>query len=294
MSLWVARAGAVAVTLFTMLACGDDVSEGASPVAYDMAAVDMAVPDAAVLRWLRASTLLGIVLFVTGISWISRRKLESAHEALQNSYERSESLLLNILPASIAERLKAQAGVIADDIPEASVLFCDLVGFTELAAGQTASQTVEMLNGVFVAFDEAIASRGLEKIKAIGDAYMVASGVPGPRPDHATEMVHLARDFFDILDRFNAERGLALSLRVGISCGPLTAGIIGKHKFAYDIWGDTVNVASRMESTGVAGRVQVTEAFVTATRGAFRFEPREEVTIKGKGAMKTYLLVGAV
>ena len=133
-----------------------------------------------------------------------------------------------------------------------------------------------------------------EKIKAIGDAYMVASGLPNPRPDHASALVHLARDFFDILDRFNAERGLDLSLRVGISCGPITAGIIGKHKFAYDIWGDTVNVASRMESTGVPGRIQVTEAFVDATRGEFQFEPRDALPIKGKGTMKTWLLVGPV
>ncbi|HCH64727.1 MAG: hypothetical protein CL927_01270 [Deltaproteobacteria bacterium] len=249
--------------------------------------------EEAVLPWLRAVTILGIVLFVTAISWISHRKLEGAHEALQRSYSQSESLLLNILPASVAERLKAHSGVIADDIPQASVLFCDLVGFTALASQQSASQTVEMLNSVFVAFDEAIAARGLEKIKAIGDAYMVASGVPTQRSDHATSMVHLARDFFDILDRFNAERGLALSLRVGISCGSVTAGIIGKHKFAYDIWGDTVNVASRMESTGVAGRIQVTRAFVEATEGAFVFEPRQGVVIKGKGEMTTYLLVGS-
>lgn len=246
-----------------------------------------------VLPWFRAVTILGIVLFVTAISWISHRKLEGAHEALQRSFAQSESLLLNILPSSVAERLKAQTGVIADDIPEASVLFCDLVGFTALASQQSASETVEMLNSVFVAFDEAIAARGLEKIKAIGDAYMVASGVPTPRSDHATELVHLARDFFDILHRFNAERSLELSLRVGISCGPITAGIIGKHKFAYDIWGDTVNVASRMESTGVAGRIQVTRAFVDATNGAFVFEPRHGVTIKGKGLMTTYLLVGS-
>ena len=245
-----------------------------------------------VLPLIRAVTILGIVLFVTGIFWVYHRRLEVAQQALRRSYEQSEALLLNILPASIAERLKSHTGIIADDIHDASVLFCDLVGFTQLASSQSALQTVEMLNGVFVAFDEAIAARGLEKIKTIGDAYMVASGVPNRRADHAREIILLAEDFLQIVEQYNAERGCDLSLRIGVNCGPMTAGIIGKHKFAYDIWGDTVNVASRMESSGVPGRIQVTEIFVEATRGAFRFEPREDVVIKGVGQMTTYLYVG--
>ena len=242
----------------------------------------------------RAFTILVIVLFVAGIFWLYHRNLDRTRQDLQLSYERSETLLLNILPESIAERLKKDTHVIADDIDEASVLFCDLVGFTTIASQQTAHQTVEMLNGVFVAFDEAIAARGLEKIKTIGDAYMVASGVPTERPDHAQELIYLALDFFQILKSYNAKQGYDLSLRVGINCGPLTAGVIGKHKFSYDIWGDTVNVASRMESSGIPSRIQVTEAVVQATSDIFQFEPREAISIKGKGLMKTFLFVGEI
>ncbi|HCH64715.1 MAG: hypothetical protein CL927_20465 [Deltaproteobacteria bacterium] len=240
--------------------------------------------------WVRTFTVLTIVLFVAGIFWLYHRNLSKAREDLQQSFDRSELLLLNILPASIASRLKEETRVIADDISEASVLFCDLVGFTPIASEQTALETVKMLNGVFVAFDEATAARGLEKIKTIGDAYMVASGVPNARAGHAIELMHLAIEFLEILEEYNATEGYDLSLRIGINCGPLTAGVIGKHKFSYDLWGDTVNVASRMESSGIPGRIQVTEAVVNATGSAFSFEPRESVTIKGKGQMKTFLL----
>jgi adenylate cyclase len=241
---------------------------------------------------IRAFGILVIVLFITGIFWVHHRNLANARLALQLSYERSEALLLNILPAAIAERLKRNAEIIADDFDEASVLFCDLVGFTTIASKQTAHETVEMLNGVFVAFDEAIERRGLEKIKTIGDAYMVASGVPSPRADHAIQLVYLALDLFQILEKYNAEHGYSLSLRIGINCGPVTAGVIGKRKFSYDLWGDTVNVASRMESTGIPNHIHVSEAVVEASAGAFEFQQREEITVKGKGIMQTYLFVG--
>lgn len=246
------------------------------------------------MPFIRAFTIFTIVLFVSGIFWFYHRNLDKARQALQSSYERSESLLLNIFPTSIANRLKQKTGIIADDVTEASVLFCDLVGFTNIASQQTALQTVQMLNGVFVAFDEAIEARGLEKIKTIGDAYMVASGVPRQRADHASALIHLALDFLQIVDRFNAQNSHNLSLRIGINCGPMTAGVIGKRKFSYDLWGDTVNVASRMESTGIPNRIQVTQSLVDATKGAFQFEPREKIQIKGKGEMQTFLYVRKV
>ena len=243
--------------------------------------------------YIRAFSIFGVVVFVTGIFWSFHRRLARARREARKSFERSESLLLNILPITIADRLKNREGFIADDIDEASVLFCDLVGFTDLASNQSALETVEMLNEIFWAFDQAIERRGLEKIKTIGDAYMVASGVPHAREDHADSLIGLAQDFFGIVDDYNSRSAYNLSLRIGINSGPLTAGVIGKNKFSYDLWGDTVNVASRMESTGFPNFIQVTDAFLEATRRQFEFEKREGVQIKGKGEMTTYLLAKA-
>ncbi len=148
-----------------------------------------------------------------------------------------------------------------------------------------------MLNGVFVEFDEAIEARGLEKIKTIGDAYMVASGVPKAREDHAIEMIHLAQELFRIIKNFNEHNNYNLSLRIGINSGPVTAGVIGTRKFSYDLWGDTVNVASRMESSGIPNHIHVSQSVVEAAKNVFTFEKRELLTIKGKGEMQTYLLV---
>ncbi len=243
--------------------------------------------------YIRALSIFGVVVFVTGIFWSFHRSLARARKHAHESFNRSESLLLNILPGTIANRLKDKEGFIADDIDEASVLFCDLVGFTDLASRQSALETVEMLNEIFWAFDHAIEKRGVEKIKTIGDAYMVASGVPHPRDDHADALVGLAQDFFKIVDDYNARSTHQLALRIGINAGPLTAGVIGKNKFSYDLWGDTVNVASRMESTGIPNWIQVSDAFVAATRCGFDFERRDGVMVKGKGEMTTYLLAKA-
>ena len=278
-TIWTALISLSAAACLAFLEWGRDTY--APPLAVDVPYV--------LLPAIRGGSILAIVAFVVGIFWVYHRNLARARQELRVSYERSESLLLNILPASIAERLKQKTEIIADDIDEASVLFCDLVGFTTLASRQTAHETVEMLNGVFIAFDDAIEARGLEKIKTIGDAYMVASGVPNTRDDHAAELVRLAHDLFRILEEYNAREGYSLSLRVGINCGPVTAGVIGKRKFSYDLWGDTVNVASRMESTGIPGRIHVSEAVAKAAEDAFLFEPREEITVKGKGTMRTYL-----
>ena len=164
------------------------------------------------------------------------RRLALDLKEIFRSYKRSEKLFFNILPRSIAERLKKYSSTITDDIEDESVLFCDLVGFTTISSRQTGHQTVNMLNGPFTAFDEAIKARGLEKIKTIGDAYMVACGVPNSRSDHAKQLILLARDLFEILAEYNRNKDYELSLRIVINSGPVTTGVIGTRKFSYDLW----------------------------------------------------------
>jgi guanylate cyclase len=202
----------------------------------------------------------------------------------------SDDLLRNILPDEIAERLKADSGTIAEDFPEATVLFADLAGFTPMSATMTPAEVVELLDEVFRIFDRFVAELGLEKIKTVGDEYMVAAGVPRPRSDHAEAAAELGlriRDYF----AENDVRGRRLSFRIGINSGPVTAGIIGTHKFAYDLWGDTVNAASRMESTGVPGSIQISAATQGLIADVFVCEARGTTTVKGKGEMETFLLV---
>ncbi len=239
--------------------------------------------------WAAVGAVLSVAL-AFGVFRAFHRELHLARRDLHDSYERSESLLRNMLPATIAQRLKHEQQTIADDFDEATVLFADLVGFTQLAANQPADQTVRMLNTLFSAFDEAVAARDLEKIKTIGDAYMVAAGLPVPRPDHAVQLVGLATEFLTILAAHNEAHGHALHLRIGLCSGPLIAGVIGSQKLSYDVWGDTVNVASRMESTGIPGRIQVTEDVAKAASAAFAFEERGMVDVAGRGQMRTFLL----
>jgi class 3 adenylate cyclase len=206
--------------------------------------------------------------------------------------QQSDDLLHNILPNEIAARLKSDRSMIAEDLPHASVLFADVVGFTPMSATMTPPQLVGLLNDVFTAFDEFAESLGCEKIKTVGDEYMVAAGVPVQRDDHAEVIAELAlriRDHMAITD-FDGHR---LTMRIGINSGPVVAGIIGTHKFSYDMWGDTVNTASRMESSGVPGEIQVSSATRQILEGnGYRFEPRGTIDVKGKGAMETWLLVG--
>ncbi len=204
----------------------------------------------------------------------------------------SDDLLRNILPDEIAERLKADMSMIADDYPQASVLFADVVEFTPLSADMAPPQLVGLLNSVFTKFDEFVAELGLEKIKTVGDEYMVAAGVPIPRPDHAVAITELALRIRDHAATHDFD-GHRLQLRIGIHSGPVVAGIIGTHKFSYDLWGDTVNTASRMESTGVAGQIQVTAATrALLADSGYTLEPRGTIDVKGKGPMQTWLLVG--
>jgi class 3 adenylate cyclase len=215
------------------------------------------------------------------------------HRLLEAEQARSERLLLNILPAPIADQLRDHAETIAESQPQVTVLFADIVGFTPLAEHLGPEAVVDLLNEVFLAFDDLAQAAGLEKIKTIGDAYMVVGGLPTPRPDHLTAVLELAIAMCDAIAKVKTPHGPALELRVGIDSGSVVAGVIGRHKFSYDVWGDTVNTASRMESHGVAGRIHVTERVARAAEARFDFEPRGSVAIKGKGTLTTFLLVSA-
>ena len=204
---------------------------------------------------------------------------------------RSDDLLHNILPDAIVIRLKDGAGAIADDVPSASVLFADVVDFTPMSATISPGQLVGLLDEVFSAFDRFVDELGLEKIKTIGDAYMVASGVPVPRDDHADAIAELAIRIRDHVAT-STFGGRQLQMRIGIASGPVTAGIIGTHKFAYDLWGDTVNTASRMESSGLPRKIQLAPSTYELIRERYACESRGSVQIKGKAPMTTYLLLG--
>ncbi|HJR09569.1 MAG TPA: adenylate/guanylate cyclase domain-containing protein [Pyrinomonadaceae bacterium] len=221
------------------------------------------------------------------------RDREQAYLAqLRIEREKSERLLLNILPAAIAERLKEDQGIIAESFTEATILFADVVGFTQMSAQITPVELVYLLNEIFSAFDELAARHGLEKIKTIGDAYMVAAGLPERRADHAEAMAEMALDMQDALATFNRARSASLNIRTGINTGPVVAGIIGSSKFIYDLWGDAVNTASRMESHSTPGRIQVTASTYERLRDQYLFEARGTINVKGKGDMPTYFLLG--
>jgi class 3 adenylate cyclase len=200
-----------------------------------------------------------------------------------------EALLLNVLPASIAARLKNGESPIADTATEVSVVFADLVGFTPFAQTRTPGEVVQLLDHIFRRLDELAQQHGLEKIKTIGDAYLAVAGVPGARADHADAAARFALAVLDEVEQIGNERGTRLSLRIGMDCGPVVAGVIGWHKFSYDVWGDTVNTASRMESHGEAGRVQLTERAAKLLSG-HGLEARGEIEVKGKGPMRTWWL----
>jgi adenylate cyclase len=221
-------------------------------------------------------------------------ELEEQHLALQAEQEKSERLLLSILPAPIAARLKDSTDVIADGFTGVTVLFADIVEFTPLADRLPPHDVVALLNRVFSAFDVLTEHHDLEKIKTIGDAYMVAGGLPIPRPDHAEAVAEMALDMLKEVDRCGREAGFPLAIRVGIDSGPVVAGVIGRRKFIYDLWGDTVNTASRMESHGLAGQIQVTSRAYERLKGRYELRERGEIDVKGKGAMTTYLLLGRV
>jgi PAS domain S-box-containing protein len=216
-----------------------------------------------------------------------------AEEALRLEREKSEQLLLNILPESIAKQLKENQGSIAEHFNEVTILFADIVGFTPLSARLKPIELVNLLNEIFSSFDELAEQLGLEKIKTIGDAYMVAAGLPVPRADHAEATAEMALAMQAAVERFQAELGESIQIRIGINTGAVVAGVIGTKKFIYDLWGDAVNIASRMESSGQPGRIQVTAATCDRLKDKYRFEKRGAIQVKGKGEMETYWLLGS-
>ncbi len=242
-------------------------------------------------RWFSANVS---PLSDTAVIWVARDVTESkrAQQALRYQQERSEHLLLNILPEPIARRLKNQESTIADSFDDVTVIFADLVNFTEFSTQISSTELVEVLNTIFSEFDHLAARHGLEKIKTIGDAYMAVAGLPTPRPDHAPAVANMALDLLDFMQEFNTQTGEQFSLRIGINSGSVVAGVIGVSKFGYDLWGDTVNVASRMESQGLPGKIQMTANTYELLKGDYHFEERGEVEVKGKGKMTTYWLLG--
>jgi len=221
--------------------------------------------------------------------WLRDREKKFVTD-LEQEKARSETLLLNILPLSIVNRMRNGEMVIADSVAEATILFCDLVGFTTLSAELTAGRTIDFLSNIFSAFDSLAAEHGVEKIKTIGDAYMVAAGIPEAQSDHADRIAALAPRMLDAVSAIAEAAELKVQARIGIHTGPITAGVIGTHKFVYDVWGDTVNTASRMESHSLPGRIQITAATQAALGDRFKLERRGMIEIKGKGMMETYFL----
>ncbi|MEM8645748.1 MAG: adenylate/guanylate cyclase domain-containing protein [Pseudomonadota bacterium] len=215
-----------------------------------------------------------------------------AEREVAAAYGESERLLLNILPAPIAARLKETEGMIADDYDRVAILFADIAGFTQMSGRLEPAQLVKLLNDVFNAIDEVVARYGAEKIKTIGDAYMVVAGLPIEDPDPDDTIAQLALDMVEAVGKFKDPiSGEPVQIRVGINTGAVVAGVIGKRKFAYDLWGDAVNVAARMEATGEIGRIQVPDELAAALQDRFTFEPRGEIEVKGKGKMRTSFLV---
>jgi adenylate cyclase len=223
-----------------------------------------------------------VVVFVFAGYYVTAANRERAN---------ANRLLLNVLPKKIAPILKANGQTIADYYESASVLFADIVGSTPLFADMEPAEAVDWLNEIFSMFDELVDKYQLEKIRTIGDNYMVASGVPTTRPDHAQALVHLALDMLAGLERLPARNGKRINFRLGINSGPLVAGVIGKTKFHYDLWGDAVNTASRMESHGEAGQVHITQATFELLQDEFECVSRGTIDIKGKGEMTTYFVL---
>ncbi len=230
------------------------------------------------------------IVFIFLYYYVNERN--KAYLLLKTEQEKSERLLLNVLPKEIAPILKDNNQTIAEHFESASILFADVVGFTPLSAEMTPSEMVELLNEIFSYFDTLVEKYDLEKIRTIGDNYMVAAGVPRRRPDHAQALAEMALEMCYYLDTRPARAGRRLDFRVGINSGPVLGGVIGKTKFHYDVWGDTVNTASRMESHGLPGQIQITAATYDLLKGDYICQPRGSIQVKGKGEMETWLLIG--
>ena len=246
--------------------------------------VSPAVPEWFTSTMLALNVTVGGTIVFTLLALFARQR--------RDAQERAESLLLNILPQSIVERLKVETRTIADQFSSASILFADVVDFTPLSERLPPAEVVGVLDHLFSHFDVLADRYGLEKIKTIGDCYMVAAGVPSPRPDHAQALAMMALDMQAAMRSEDEVGHLGLGLRVGINSGPVVAGVIGRKRFLYDLWGDAVNTASRMESHGTSGRIQITRATKELLEDEFVCEPRGTIPVKGKGEMEAWYLVG--
>src|ERR671935_2627675 len=245
--------------------------------------VSPAVPGWFTSTMLAANVAVGGTIVFTLLAVFARQR--------RDAQARADNLLLNILPRSIADRLKAETRTIADQFSSASILFADVVDFTPLAERLPPAEVVGVLDHLFSHFDVLAEHYGLEKIKTIGDCYMVAAGVPSPRPDHARALALMALDMQAAMRSVDEVGHLGLALRIGINSGPVVAGVIGRKRFLYDLWGDAVNTASRMESHGTPGRIQVTRATYELLADEFELEPRGTIAVKGKGEVEAWYLL---
>lgn len=236
---------------------------------------------------------LGIAL---SVGWVSRlySRLKETESRLREEHQKSEMILGNIFPRRIVERLKDGEVMIADRYMDTTLLFSDLVGFTDLTRVMTPSQLVHLLDRLITGFDQLSERFHIEKIKTIGDAYLVASGMPEENSNHAVDICHMALAMEQFLQEFNQSLGLSLQIRIGINSGPVIGGVIGPKKFNFDLWGDTVNLASRLETTGIPGRIQVSQATWKLTKDLFRYEARPPIEVKGYGTMRTWFLLGPI
>lgn len=261
-------------------------------IAFPLPALE-AARDALLQRAVMVSVVLSNAFLLIAAGFVAFLRADSAEDALEAEYARSESLLYNLLPEAIADRLKSDPDrTIADSLPEVAILFADIVDFTPRAAALPPEEVVGFLNRIFRAFDALAEQHGLEKIKTIGDAYMVAAGMPTSAVDPVRRIADMALDMQRTAEMLAPEFPEGLRVRIGMHTGPAVAGVIGSRKLFYDVWGETVNIASRMESHGEPGRVQVTAEVHDALDGAFLFEPRGSVEVKGVGCVETWWLIG--
>jgi adenylate cyclase len=235
--------------------------------------------------------MVSAIVFILLAYYIGERA--TAFKLLRVEQEKSDNLLLNILPREIAEILKNRGGTIADQYDNVSILFADIVNFTPLSAALSARQVVETLNEIFTYFDALVDKFGVEKIETVGDEYMAACGVPRACPDHAQSLARMALKMCEYIAVLPPREGRRLDIRIGIHSGPIVAGVIGRKKFAFELFGDTVNTASRMQSHGVPGKIHISQTTYELLKDDFICEPRGKVEIKGKGAMETWFVVGA-
>jgi adenylate cyclase len=254
--------------------------------------LDMASVPSDLLAWMRILNALLALECVILVLALFQKEVLVSERSLLREYDRSDRLLQSVLPGSIARRLRDGEKMIADHHPSVTVLFADIAGFTPWSAQQSPDVVVGLLEKIFTHFDECVAEAGVEKIKTIGDAYMVMAGAPAACPDHAERLARLALRLRHELEQISVETGIPVDIRIGLHSGPAIAGVLGSLRFTYDVWGDTVNTASRMESHGEAGRIHLSEATRALLPASFVCEPRGMITVKGKGLMTTWWLQG--